>query len=404
MNGKQIRSLCRHSKVVSVIIILFLGGYLLYRTRVKVEPPSLEYPEDVPRRAQILYLMREHIVSKGWRPVHSIVLYIENQPEGITIHEGVGTIGRHTTPINETYQYNVASITKPIVATLILQLLEKGKLHLDDPVSQYLEAVEYLRFQELHILDGKPYSGEITIDHLLQHRTGLGDIFLDTAIRFNLSVLSHPRRQYSPELIMEKFFAYNLNMRPHFKPGESYYYSDINYVLLGLVIEQITEDSLPHQIRQRVLIPLGMDDTYFEFYETETGSGKRLDSYLGPINMTKYINTSYEWAGGGLVSTTEDMATFIKALFSLELFEQAATLELMLDNSANVADGKTYARGIYHYPMGDKLYYGHGGFYGSLLMYNPEKEVVLSGHLTQANPPYAVDGLINALLEIVQAW
>jgi D-alanyl-D-alanine carboxypeptidase len=66
-------------------------------------------------------------------------------------------------------------------------------------------------------------------------------------------------------------------------------------VLLGLIIEQITGESLPEQIRQRVLEPLEMRDTYFEFYEVETGSGKRLNSYQGRLNMTKGFSTSFEW-------------------------------------------------------------------------------------------------------------
>jgi CubicO group peptidase (beta-lactamase class C family) len=94
-------------------------------------------------------------------------------------------------------------------------------------------------------------------------------------------------------MLMEKFFAYGLNEKPHFKPGEGYYYSDINYVLLGLIIEQITGDSLPDQIRQRVLEPLEMHDTYFEFYEAETGSGrcttpKRVSSFLPFLRKLNY--------------------------------------------------------------------------------------------------------------------
>ncbi len=388
---------------LTLILLAIVGAYLLLGIGGDMKTPDLTLPEGVARDKQMAHLMREHIVHRGWQPVHSFVLYAENQPEGILIHQGVGTVGRNDTPVNADYQYNIASITKPIVATLILQLMEEGKLALDDPAAMYLREIDYLQFDELHILDGKSYADRITIDHLLQHRTGLGDIFIDTATRFNVSVLLHPRRQYSPKRIMETFFAYNLNERPHFKPGEGYYYTDINYVLLGLVIEQITGESLPDQIRQRVLEPLTMDATYFEFYEAERGSGKRMDSYLGPLNMTRYINTSYEWAGGGLVSTAEDMATYIQALFEGTLFERESTLPLMLDNAANQADGETYARGINHYTLDGETYYGHGGFYGSLLLYHPQKRVTLSAHLAQANAPYDVEPSIAKILESIEA-
>lgn len=68
-----------------------------------------------------------------------------------------------------------------------------------------------------------------------------------------------------------------------------------------------------------------MNDTWFEYYELQHGIGKRIDSFLNGINMTKKINTSYEWGGNGLVSTTKDTGIFIEALFNLELFRNPAT-------------------------------------------------------------------------------
>ena len=405
MNKKQGRSLSRRGTIATslIVVLVIAGGFFLLGRGNQIDAPNLEYPAGVSREDQVAYIMQEHIVHKGSQPVHSFVLYAENRPEGIVIHKGVGTIGRSDTPIDQEYQYKVGSSTKAVVATVILQLMEEGELGLDDPAGKYLEQIAYLRFNEIHVLEGESHAGEITIDHLLQHRTGLGDIFTDTAARFFIDVFLHPKRQYSPEMIIEKFFAYRLNKKPHSKPGEGYYYSDINYVLLGLIIEQITGDSLPDQIRQRVLEPLEMYDTYFEFCEAETGSGKRLNSYQGRLNMTKHFNTSFDWGGGGLVSTTQDMARFIQALFGMELFENESTLHLMLDNSENEADGETYARGINQYALDGDTYYEHGGHWGSLMMYNPEKDVVLSAHLAQAELPYDVEDSVKAILEIIEA-
>jgi D-alanyl-D-alanine carboxypeptidase len=385
-----------------IIAIAVVAGFILFGSGDEVDP-NLDYPTDVSKAAQIEFLMQEHLVSDGMQPVHSFVMYVENAPEGILIQKGVGTIGRNDTLIDEDYQYNIASITKTVVATIILQLMEEGKLALDDHASQYLADIDYLRFSDLLLMDGESHSDKITIDQLLQHRTGIASVFNDTETRFNVSVLTHPKRQYSPERFMDTYFDYHLNERPHFKPGEGYFYSDVNYVLLGLIIEQITGESLPDQIRRRVLQPMGMDETYFEFYEDEVSIGKRLDSYLGPINMTRFINTSYEWAGGGLVSTTEDMAIFIEGLFDLELFEKEATLDLMIDNTANRADDETYARGINHYSLNGVTYYGHGGFYGSLLAHHPEEGITLSAHIAQAMQPYNAEPLVEAILEVVEA-
>ncbi|NDJ33073.1 MAG: beta-lactamase family protein [Chloroflexi bacterium] len=391
----------RRIPVLVIVAGVILAAGIIIATRRKPEPPSLDYPPDASEAEQIAFLMEEHIVPQGGAPVHGFVLYARNTSTGLEVHQAAGTIGRSDTPLDPDYQYNIASITKPVVATIILQLMEEGALSLDDPAGQYVADIEWLRYDELHILNGTPHAADITIDHLLQHRSGLADFFLDAETRFNISVLTHPQRTFSPQRIIETYYTYGMNEVPHFAPGEGYYYSDTNYVLLGLIIEQVTGQSLPEAIRERVLEPSAMADTYFEYYEEAAGHGRRMDSFLGPINMTRYINLSYEWAGGGLVSTTTDMAAFITDLFAGAYFTSDETLALMLDNSANAAEGKTYARGINHYTLNDTIYYGHGGFYGSLLVHEPQQGVTISAHLAQATAPYDVSALMDAIVAIV---
>lgn len=399
------RTLITVGIVVGVIAVLF-GGFVAWASSCSVEhEPDLNYPADASREEQIQYVMDQHLIHEGCTPVHNFVLYLENEPAGIVVNQSAGIVGRTDDPIDPDAQYRIASITKTFVATVALQLVEEGKLSLDDPVNQYIADIDYLRWDELMLLDGQNYADEITVDELLQHRAGMADVFVDTETRFILDALTHPHKLYTTETIMDKFFQYGLNEQPHFKPGEGYYYSDFNYVLLGLTIEQVTGKSLPENIRERIIEPLELDNTYFEFYEPATGNGKRLDSYLAFINIDKNVYTSYEWAGGGIVSTTEDTATFIKALFAGELFENPETLDLMLDNSLNAADGATYARGINTYDINGVTYYGHGGFYGSLLLHNPETGITFSAHMGQAFSPYneaELKAMIETLVGIVQ--
>jgi len=74
----------------------------------------------------------------------------------------------------------------------------------------------------------------------------------------------------------------------------------------------------------------------------------------------------------------------------------------MLDESDNAAQDEHYARGIIHYDLGGETYYGHGGFYGSLLLHQPEKDITLSAHIAQANPPFDATAAVAALLQIVE--
>jgi D-alanyl-D-alanine carboxypeptidase len=346
-------------------------------------------------------LMRTHIVHEGNRPVHNFLIYAKNQNTGFEIRKGSGTIGRNDIPINEKYQYNIASITKTLVASIILQLEEEGKLSVNEKAGKYLKKTDFLRFPEIHLLNDTSYADYITIQNLLQHTSGIADIFTDAATRFNISVFFHRKRQYTTKTFFDRFYKYKLNRNPYNKPGEGYHYSDINYMLLGFIIEEVTGKSLPQAIRERILVKLNMNDTYFEYYEPVHGIGMRIDAFLNRINMTEKINTSYEWGGGGLVSTTKDMAVFIESLFNLELFQNCATLDKMIDFSVTEKYKSNYGMGIYKYKLNGKVFYGHGGFYGSILIYDPIDQITFSANIGQVNPPYDTGKLINEIMEVI---
>lgn len=346
-------------------------------------------------------IMQAHLVHSGKKPVHSFLLYAKNSRTGLEFHKGFGDIGRNKVEIDAGYQYNCASITKTFVAVIILQLEEEGKLQLSDKVYDHLGSVDFVKANQIHVLHGTNHSREITIEQLLQHTSGLADIFTDAATRFNMSVLLHKRRQYNTSMIMDRYYRYNLNYKPHNKPGSGYYYSDINYMLLGFIIEKLTGKTLPQCIRERILEPANLQHTYFDYYEPVISEGKRIDAFLGRINMTKNINTSYEWGGGGLVTTTHDLGVFIEDLFENRFYKDSATLQKMIDFSNTKALGANYGMGLFSVEVEGKKFYGHGGFYGSLLLYEPIEGIVFSGNISQATPPYNTEALVRSLLHIM---
>ncbi len=351
---------------------------------------------------QIDSIMSAYLVLDGRQPVYNFMLFAENEKTGFRVHKGAGIIRRKGKPIEADFQYKVASITKTLVATVILQLEEEGKLRLDDKAGAYLNGIDFLRYGEIHILDKVSYSDSITIKHLLTHTSGIADIFTDKDLRFNISVLLNKKRQFNPERIISVFYRYKLNKNPANKPGHGYQYSDMNYMLLGFIIEQLTGQSLPREIRERILEKVDMENTYFEYYEDIHGHGKMADAYLNKINITQKINTSYEWAGGGYVSTVKDMADFIRALFSMELYKDPDTLKKMMDISESQQFGGGYGLGLFQWELNDILFYGHGGFYGSILAYSPEKKLIISANIGQVSPPYRTRTVIEALLTVIE--
>lgn len=333
-------------------------------------------------------------------PVHSILLYLEKQDTKYLYNTGFGRLGQDLQAASKNDQFRIASSTKLFISTIILQLVEEGKLNLNDKASFYLNKVDYLNFENVHILNNKRFSNEITIKQLLSHRSGLADIFTDKEQEFFSLLLQEPAKQYSPELIIQLYYQYNLNQTPHFEPDKGWSYSDMNFVLIGLIIEQIENTTLSESIRNRILDPLEMKDTYFEFYENPPQKGNLVNQYIGNLNFTE-INTSFDWSGGGLVSTNKDLAIFIKSLFNLDLISKKSLNEMIDVRFTNEQENR-YGLGIYESIYNGNTYFGHYGFYGTYIGYCPDTKTVISYSISQATPDFNVYSFVSEILNITE--
>ncbi len=345
-------------------------------------------------------LMAKSINCKGKKRVCNFLLYAKNSKTGFEFNKGIGVIGRSETKIDKTFQYKIASITKTMVSTIILQLEEEGKLDIDDPIKKYLDKVDFVNYDNLHIYKGKKSQDSITISMLLNHTSGILDIFNDAEFKFYLSVFFNKKRQYTAEEIYQKYFDYKLNTKPANLPGKGYNYSDINYMLLGFIIESVLQKSLPEVLRDRIIIPLKLNNTYFEYYEESRGVGIMTDSYINRTNITKNINTSFEWSGGGIVSTVKEMAIFIQALFNKQLLKSESLIKMM-DISSTAKFGGKYGLGLEQYRIKDKIFYGHSGAYGSLLLFSPEDKLIISLNVGQGNPPFSLGKTVYDIANII---
>jgi len=340
------------------------------------------------------------IIHESENPVHSILLYVENLDKDVIYNKAFGKLDQNLQKASKNDQFRIASSTKLFVSTIILQLAEEGKLSLNDKASHYLQNINYLDFNNFHIYEEKSCSNEITVKQLLSHRSGLADIFSDKEQDFFNDLLQNPKKQYSPKSIVELYFQFNLNKESHFKPNDGWHYSDMNYVLLGLVIEQIERTKLAASIRKRILNPLKMEDTYFEFYEEHRQKDNLIRQYVGNINFTE-INTSFDWSGGGLVSTNKDLATFVKSLFNLELINKRS-LNRMIDVKYTNDTENRYGLGIYESEYNGNTYFGHYGFYGTYVGYCPKTKTVISYAISQATPDFNVFEFINESLKLME--
>lgn len=164
------------------------------------------------------------------------------------------------TPMEKDRIFRIHSMTKPITASIILMLIEEGKLSLDDKFSDYLDAFKNEK------------SKNITIGQALSHTSG----FKQPA---------YPRGSIDLYNSLEEAVTDLATEGPSYSPGTSYHYSDGNTASLGLLAEKITGKPLEKLIREKILAPLEMNNTYF------LTDGKRVD-------REKFINT-YLYRDGG---------------------------------------------------------------------------------------------------------
>jgi len=347
--------------------------------------------------------MHQYLKPVGRNPVHSIQVYLSN-PES-TFCEAVGFSDGKSIPAEKDNQFKIASITKMMTATVILQMQEEGRLNIEDQVSRYLEDVLYVRVNDLSYFKRKPYGNSITIKQLLQHKSGLADIFTDASFRFYTNEFIHKQQVWDPKKLMKRYYKYGLQKDAHFEPDSGYYYSDVNFFLLGLIVEKIAQQTLAQQFRVRFFEPLSMKNSYFEYFEPAVGNGKMAHSFIGKMDITKRLNTSYDWGGGGVISTTTDLALFLNGLFEGKLFKNAKTLGIMTSTIPHTS-GKVrigyYGLGLFQYNFNGDTYFGHAGFWGSLVAYCPAKKITFCGSINQVKPNFDTREFIALLLKMFE--
>lgn len=331
---------------------------------------------------QLQALVDDMIHSDGEDPIHNAVLLVECP--GIKWKGAAGLADGRKNVMTADHKFKIASIAKTFTATVVLQLIEENVLALDGKIDKFLDN-PIVKIDSLHIYEGITYGRRITIEQLLSHTSGIADYMEDP--HFVPDVLEHPKFQYDPAAIMGKYYAYRTNEKAVFPPGSGFNYSDVNYVLLAMIIEQATGETYHAQLKKRIFDRLGMENSYLEYYEQPRGENPLSHAFIGTLDLVDDINTSFDWGGGGIVSTAEELNTFFRALIDGKLFRQKSTLELML-SAADKGRGGTdydYGLGIMKRSIQGLTFYGHGGAYDCDVFYCPERNISVCLSLNQMN-------------------
>jgi len=199
--------------------------------------------------------------------------------------------------------YRLGSITKSFTATLLMKLVEDGKIKLDDPVEPYVP--------EIRKLDGYKSNGPFTFRELASHTAGL---VREPDVR-NADV--GPVDKWQQKLIdCIPYTSFNS------KPAQQFLYSNMGYAILGLALERVTGVPYMKMIRDSILTPLHMDDTFFELAANKSGRlAIGMDNEKGSVNtalpMSELKGRGYRVPNGGLFSTPKDLAKFVMSLMNI---------------------------------------------------------------------------------------
>lgn len=247
------------------------------------------------------------------------------------------------TPIRTDDHVRIGSVTKPFVAVVLLQLAEEGVLDLDDRMAEWVS-------QEVseNITNGD----EITLRQLMNMTSGVFDY--TGSNRYYAEVERNPDRIWAPAETVSFAFGRNAS----FAPGESYEYSNTNYILLQLVIENATGRSLGEVLKTRIFDPLGMTETRLEDSGIDPELVRGYDDWDGDgrIEDVTDINDSLGLGDGGIVSTAADLETFARALFESDLLSEDS-----LDEMMTLTEFDDYGLGITYYETNTDDAWGHDG-------------------------------------------
>lgn len=257
-------------------------------------------------------------------------------------------------PLRADSPYQIGSNTKLMTSAMIYQLQEKGQLSTSDLLSKWLPDMA-AKFQ---------YGNEVTIDMLLTHTSGVLDYFDvnpgDGGIAAGIMKKGMLVRGFTPRELVD--YAASTS-RSNFKPGEAgkWKYCNTGYILLGLIIEKATRKTYEENLQSRIFKPLKLKKTYLQ--KGQPASGALPQAYYQPpfTFTTSEWNASQGWSAGAVVSTSEEFAVFLKALFTGKLFKKAETLAKLRsisEPSKNaLGQGTSYGHGM----LDNQGILGHGG-------------------------------------------
>lgn len=288
-------------------------------------------------------------------------------------------------PMDLKMRFRIGSLTKTFTATCILQLADEKKLTLDDRLSKYFDWV--------------PNSKNITIRMLGDMSSGLYNYSELSAMDDSMN--TNPRKKWKPEELVKLA----VQKDPYFDPGKGFHYSNTNTVLMGMIIERITGNTLAAEFKSRIIDKLGLTQTELPDDAEITGfhsHGYNEDDskFIEPLtDVTTKHDPSWAWAAGSVISSLKDIKVYIKALATGKLTSSQMHDERLKWNLDTPM--LKYGFGIF---LAGGDFYGHNGSYPgfhNVSVYSPKTKIsiiIFYNSQTNRDP----DDFLKALIPLLK--
>ena len=325
--------------------------------------------------------------------INGVVLAIEAPDQDISWAGAIGVADKTGRALSPNQPALIASMTKTYVATAILRLIEQKQLKLYQPIAGLC-----MHTTQQMLVEGGYDPHAITVAHLLSHTSGIFDYV--SSPNFQARTRSDPQHRWTRQ---EQLKVAMEDGKPQAKPGEGFYYTDGNYLLLTEIIETLVGEPFPKAIRALLRYDeLDLKHTWWHLLENPpAGEPKRVQQFATELKVNSYdLHGSIDaYGGGGIIATCSDVARFTRLLFEGRVFDDAETLQLIhteVPTKDSVPSG--YTIGLMKTEVAGFETWGHGGFWGTTMRYVPELNLSLAVFLGQRDEWERYNDLIGAVI------
>ena len=354
-------SFLSRSAAVSLAAVIGASAFGLHSPNVAVADPSTPGASETPSpvaTGSASSTEKEQVLSAAQSLVDGgfpAALTAVRDKDGNTIGAaaGVGNLETSEAPPLDG-EVRIGSNTKTFVAVVIMQLVQEGKITLDEPIETYLPS----------LLHGEGIDGtKITVRQLLQHTSGLPE-YTDT-VPGETDIFQIRDNYYSTRDLLDVA----LSKPAAFEPGSQFKYTNTNYIVLSLLVEKVTHRPLAEQITQRIIEPLGLTHTYYPGPGEEDIRGTHPHGYhrnTPTENWQDITHMDPAWAGGAgaMISTPSELGTFLQATLNGTLLTQDSIAEMKKTVDTG-RPNRGYGLGIFSMPLSCGTAWGHtGGIHG----------------------------------------